>query len=422
MQKGDVLKLHQKLPRLTEVPARGIAVTAIAIGMLLIAACGSDPKPSAQISSDPQIDLSKLDLGNYAAVPQSIEKPTNEAHGRAVQAQRLANYIPLPMEIDPRLEYASSIRQRVFTTIDYETMGSWVGSDLEPHKNSLAGFISGFTSAANSDAHRNLSMSLENRTLIFDSETAASTAMNAIVDSELAADPGKETLTVPQFPNARAYWKSGQPTMWSWYATGKFVIFTLVWDHLSGELSITNPPGMMDLVTKSLAAIPDKISRFDPASAPERDSSSPDWDGMLARTVQAIDDQTPGLTTPGVYDRHGGLHISRRPDLDRTLFETAGVDRVAFNGGYLYRAKDPAAATTLTNQHSLFTKYYRKVAPPAGLPVARCYELKNPTTKSKMRYYCSVNFDRYAADISANQLSDAYQRISAQYALLASGK
>ncbi|MFD4354832.1 hypothetical protein ACFWPX_19915 [Nocardia sp. NPDC058518] len=326
------------------------------------------------------------------------------------------------MEIDSRLNHYNGVQPRVFTKIDNQTMGSWVGSDLEPHRNALAGFISGYTSTANSDSQVSLSISLENRVLIFDKEASATTAMNTLVDSELAADPTKSTVTIPQFPNARAYHKVDRPTLWSWYATGQFVIFTSVWDHLSGELSQTDVPGMTDLVSKSLTAIPSKISGFSPASAQERNSSSPDLDGMLARAVPAINDQVPGLTVPGVYDRHGGLQISRQPDLDRTLFETAGVDRVAFNGGYLYRAKDAESAAAVTNQHATFTKFYRKVSSPPGLPIARCYELKNPTTKSKMRYYCSVNFDRYAADISANQLTDAYQRISAQYALLANGK
>ncbi|MFE1593170.1 hypothetical protein [Nocardia sp. NPDC058705] len=326
------------------------------------------------------------------------------------------------MDIDPRLKYYSSIQPRVFTTIDHQSMGSWVGSDLTPHVNALSGFISGYTSTANSDAQYSLSTTLENRVLIFDNEASASTAMNTIVDSELAADPTKTGVTLSQFPTARAYWKGDRPTLWSWYVAGQFIIFTAVWDHLGSELSQTDLPGMMDLVTKSLTAIPGKISGFKPAAPRERESTSPDWDGMLARTVPAINDQVPGLTIPGVYDRHGGLQISRQPELDRTLFETAGVDRVAFNGGYLYRAKDAASAAAVTNQHATFTKFYRKISAPPGLPIARCYELKNPTAKSRMRYYCSVNFDRYAADISANQMTDAYQRISAQYALLANGK
>ncbi|MFD3592299.1 hypothetical protein ACFWU5_06185 [Nocardia sp. NPDC058640] len=403
--------------------ARGIAATAIAIGLLFTAACGGESAtPPPTTPAEPQIDLSKLELGNYAGVPQPLDKPVDEAQARAVQAQRLANHIPLPMEIDPRLKYYSGVIPKVFTTIDHQNMGSWVGSDLEPHREALAGFVSGFTSAANSDERLSLSVVLENRVLIFNSDIAATTAMNTIVDSELAADPTKSSFPIANFPTARAYWKPDRPTFWSWYATGKFVIFTSVWDRLSGELSQVDLPGMTDLVSKSLTAIPGKIAGFSPTPAPERDSSSPDWDGMLARAVPAINDQRPGLTIPGVYDRHGGLQLSRQPELDRTLFETAGVDRVAFNGGYLYRAKDAASAIAVTNQHTTFTKYYRKVASPPGLPTARCYELKDPTTKSKMRYYCSTNFDRYAADISANQLDDAYQRISAQYALLVNSK
>ncbi|MFD3507626.1 hypothetical protein [Nocardia sp. NPDC058666] len=403
--------------------ARGIAATAIAIGLLFTAACGGESAtPAPPTPAEPQIDLSKLELGNYSGVPQPLEKPIDEAQGRAVQAQRLANHIPLPMEIDTRLKHYSDTIPKVFTTINHQTMGSWVGSDLEPHKEALAGFVSGFTSAANSDAHLSLSVSLENRVLIFDSEASATSAMNTLVDSELAADPEKAIVAVPQFPNARAYQKANRQTLFSWYSTGQFIIFTAVWDHLSTELSTTDLPGMMDLVTKSLAAIPGRISEFKPASAQERDTLSPDWDGMLARTVPAINDQAPGLTVPGVYDRHGGLQISRQAEFDRTLFEDAGVDRVGFNGGYLYRARDTAAAIAVTNRHATFTKFYRKVSSPPALPIARCYELKNPTSKTRMRYYCSVNFDRYAADISANQLEDAYQRISAQYALLANGK
>ncbi|MGC4992950.1 DUF7373 family lipoprotein [Nocardia salmonicida] len=399
---------------------RTVASVAISVACLPAMGCGGEASPAT--TPEPQVDLNQLELGSYSGVPPKLERPDNEAQARAVQAQRLANHIPLPMEIDPRLKYYNGIQPRVFTTIDNQTMGSWVGSDLEPHRNALSGFISGYTSTANSDSQVSLSVSLENRVLIFENEESASTAMNTLVDSELAADPTKSAVTIPQFPDARAYHKVDRPTLWSWYATGHFIIFTAVWDRLSSELSQTDVPGMTELVYKSLTAIPGKIAAFSPAPAQERDSTSPDMDGMLARAVPAINDQVPGLTIPGVYDRHGGLQISRQPELDHALFETTGVDRVAFNGGYLYRAKDAASAATITNQHTTFTKFYRKVASPPGLPIARCYELKNPTTKTKMRYYCSVNFDRYAADISANQLADAYQRISAQYALLANGQ
>ncbi|MFI1240409.1 DUF7373 family lipoprotein [Nocardia salmonicida] len=417
-----MLKLRYQRPRIITARTRGVTATAAAISLLFISACGNESTSPNPPPAEPTVELSKLQLGNYSAIPQVLDKPIDEAQGRAVQAQNLANHIPLPMEIDSRLKHYSGVQPKVFTTIDHKTMGTWVGSDLEPHRNALAGFISGFTSAASSDAQLSISISLENRVLIFDSEESAAIAMNTIVDSELSADPKKSTISIPQYPTARAYWKPDSPTMWSWYTSGKFVIFTSIWDRLSSELSQTDLPGMMDLVTKTLAIVPDRISGFTPASKLERDSSSPDWDGMLARAVPAINDKVPGLTSPGVYDRYGGLQISRQPELDRTLFETTGVDRVAFNGGYLYRAKDSASATAITNQHATFTKYYRKIDSPPALPVAKCYELKDPTAKSKMRYYCSVNFDRYAADISANQLDDAYQRISAQYALLANGK
>ncbi|WP_455749665.1 DUF7373 family lipoprotein [Nocardia salmonicida] len=35
-----------------------------------------------------------------------------------------------------------------------------------------------------------------------------------------------------------------------------------------------------------------------------------------------------------------------------------------------------------------------------------------------IRFYCAVSYDRYAAYVWSNQLLDAQQRISAQYALL----
>ncbi|MFC9998499.1 hypothetical protein [Nocardia sp. NPDC127526] len=142
----------------------------------------------------------------------------------------------------------------------------------------------------------------------------------------------------------------------------------------------------------------------------------PDPDGMLARALPTVADDQSQRGVPGVYDRQGGLQVSLAPDIDTALFQETGVDRVSWRGNFVYRAQDAAGAAKIVVAHSETSRKFRPAESPANLPNALCREYFG--SKYDIAYYCFVSHGRYAASVAANQLLDAQQRISAQYALL----
>ncbi|MFD4433976.1 hypothetical protein ACFWPJ_32095, partial [Nocardia sp. NPDC058497] len=67
-----------------------------------VVGCGS------QVSGSPtrtEPDKSNLDFGNYQTQPRTVGNAKSLNQGRAWEAQRLADYVALPFEIDPAYVY-----------------------------------------------------------------------------------------------------------------------------------------------------------------------------------------------------------------------------------------------------------------------------------------------------------------------------
>jgi hypothetical protein len=106
------------------------------------------------------------------------------------------------------------------------------------------------------------------------------------------------------------------------------------------------------------------------------------------------------------------------------LYAQAGIDRCAVTEeGSLLRAKDEAAAKTYLPKiaESLRSEYIdHDVAPPDGLPNARCFEEKQAiwADNANGRFGCLVSYGRYIGEVFSNEETDVRQRAAAQYAIL----
>ncbi|MCU1645298.1 MAG: hypothetical protein JWN03_5573 [Nocardia sp.] len=390
----------------------------IVLAIALTAACGPSPKPVSP--AHVVVNLSTLDVGNLTTQPKYYDKPTVFDMAKQVEAMRLGGYIPLPVEVDPDVKYpAQPMSGRVRTFVDFgsEAITSRVTADPAVLKSLAKGFLSGFVSSGKSDEKISLSYELENVVLLFTDEKSATDAAQALGQADFDSTPGAQRLQIDKYPAAYALASSddGGPVR-SWYATGKFVILTNIFDSVMAEIKSGDLPKQIGRVQRSLDVLPPALAKF-PATPVDKLMDIPvDPDAVLARALSTFADDPSESGMPGVYDRQGGLQVVQGPG-EVKLFADAGVDRVAWKGDYIFRARDAAGAAAIVAAHSETSRLYRPVDSPKNLPNAICRKYIGPDT-SAIAHYCFVTYGRFAAEVSASQLLDAQQRISAQYAML----
>lgn len=397
---------------------RAAMSAAFAVTVVMTAACGSDPGPAAP--AEPVIDLAKLDTGNLITQPKKYDKAESKELGRAVQAERLANYLPLPSEIDPVVKYPPAAVNgaiRPFIDLGSNAVKIRTNAKAADLRTAAPGFLSGYVTTGNSDESVGLSYEFANTVLIFTDDAAAKAAAQALGQADFDAAPS-ERLHLDKYPDAFVYLDKSydfNATVRSWYATGRFVIFGYVWDDVMAETKVSDPAALLARVQLGIDVIPGALAKF-PAVAPDQLTQQPvDLDGVLGRTLRTVVDDQSERGIPGVYDRHGGLQLFPGDD-NAALFERAGVDRVAFNGGYVFRARDAAGAAAIVAERARTSRTFRPADSPVNLPNAQCRKYTGPQRFS-ITYYCYVTHGRFAGEVAASQLLDAQQRISAQYAL-----
>ncbi|MFI9506398.1 hypothetical protein [Nocardia sp. NPDC052566] len=392
-------------------------------GVLTVGVACGDNAPGSK-SSTTTVDLAQLDVGNLATQPKPYGKATSIDQGRIVAAMRLGNYVPLPMEIEPEVAYspAATSGVRLFTDFDSGAISGRMTAPAARLNEAAKGFLSGFVSTGRSSAKPTLSYELDNVVMLFDTEKDAGAAANELAAAEIGTAADSRSVKIGKFPTAQTQTLPDKPGLIrSWYSVGRYVIFTYIYDSVMAELKVVEESKLVSRIEKSIDLISQRVKDF-PAPAPDKLTDTDiDLDGMLARALPTVVSDQSQIGIPGVYDRHGGLQLSSYPRGDVKLFEETGVDRVSWKGNFVYRARDAAGAQRIADEHGKLSRYFRRVEPPKGLPFASCREYRGSQAQA-IKFYCTVSYDRYATEVAANQLADAHQRVSAQYAILANSK
>ncbi|MEU1429286.1 hypothetical protein ABZ412_19615 [Nocardia sp. NPDC005746] len=408
---------HGRL-RSARLGVRAAAAAALAISVVVSAGCGSE----SHAAEEKPAELSKLDTGNYPTKPQDPIAADPAKQARILEAARLGNILPLGSEIDPTLARNGS-GVHIFTEPNtYDGI-----LNVDHFAEDAAGFVVGFATSARPADDVFLGYTLTNTVMIFDSDAAAANAANALVRHGfwLSQDGAVvDSLHSAQHPAAQIIWAPTEQRLASWYPTGKFVIFTMfdLVENRSVEHSfgVAPEPAPLALADKAIDVTTERLKTFQP-TPPDKLASLPlDPDGMLRVTLpRPAGDQTSAAFT-GTLDRQGMLHVVENPAKYRDLFEKTGVDSISDGAGFLVRAKDSDSAQTFLDSASA-SRYQHRIDPPAGLPNAHCVKYHGPDDHAAP-FHCYVAYGRYAATVWSQQQQDVYQRISAQYAILANNK
>ncbi len=403
--------------------------------MAVLVGCGSnvDGYPLAG-----EIDIRKLDVGNYPTDPFDVR--ANQEHGPAggktLAMVRLADAIALGTEIDSSLVYGDMGGPAVSPTNGAEVLSKAVRPALARNGELLsvttASSSQPLPSASKYDVSDNFrpfgsvkgipdATAVNITVLQFPDQQRAQTAAEQMeaADFDVAADQNAR-FSLSGYPEAKAHWRPGVPSIAATLAHGQYVMNVFV------QLAKSDIDAMKALATKAFDVQIPLLNGLAPLSARDMLHLDYDPDGMMRRTLHPANYLSLAAKQEMVHGARSYLQFTADRAPWKKLFDEQGVDRVsmATNGAQLMRARDPKAATALWS--GIKPLQPGSVETPSGVPDVFCGENPNPNKDeyetawdSKNRYYCTLRYDRYVARVASSQLSDLHQRAAAQYALLA---
>ncbi|MFE3756953.1 hypothetical protein ACFXO9_21840 [Nocardia tengchongensis] len=400
------------------------AAMALAVSVPATSGCGSE----SRAVQEPTVDLTKLDTGSYATKPVQVTAPDAIAAGRLAEALRLGGAMPLPMEIDPALT-TNAGGVRPFTSVSDllvpemrggKTAFGWL-NDMA-FRTDPTGFTAGFATSARTDSDADLGYQLTVLVMTFDSDSDAAAAATVFAADGFPdfgngiGEPAQSTA----HPDALLSWLPGSQYLAGFYPTGRFVIGTLVDNREKYWEKISDLPDLIAKSDKAIAVAEDRLKSFRPTPPDQLTTLPLDPLGMVRLTLpRPAGDRTKNAFS-GALDAHSALHDEGKPDTAQALFDKDGVDAVGYGAGALYRTRDAAAARDLRDLDSV-DKFHHPIDSPVGLPVARCMKYRGPDTHA-FPFVCAASYGRFVAQVWSQQQQDVFQRISAQYAMLANDK
>lgn len=401
--------------RLTPRPAARRAVTLALVAFALTGCTSTVAGSAVRASGGPApgaVDTSLLDAGNYPTKPTPLGTAGSDVVGRIVEAQRMANYVTGPWEVDPTLigQYLSSglplVKAATLTTISSRA----IATIADRH-----GFIDGFHSSREDKDRKQLS----NTVLRFPDATAATAAAAELATS--VGTPAPDSVltavapqSIPGHPEALAvagtFTEANSARTWqeveSFTPHGPYVLMQ------SAQTVDGGRDAPAALIARTLDLQAPLVDQFQ-ATPPADFATLPlDPTGLLARTLP-IATTDAQMYQRATYQPHGVLQFQTNPVRSAKLFTDTGMDVAAFGKTNVYQARDAAAAAAITDDFADEVKSSMKaVGGVNGLPTSRCLQ------DDSNGFYCLASADRYAIEVSAGQLPDAKQQVAAQYLML----
>lgn len=358
-----------------------------------------DPNVSADA-----VNTALLQPGNYDTAPYPALKMSVPG-AKHVEAQRLADHVVGPWEVDPALT------EPLLATIGPALSDKGIDHVIGPPVGQIAvdhGFINGFVTGRADTLEANVPQTaLINMVLRFPTPEDAAAVAGAANERTVAGAAAPEPATIPGHPEALATRRpvEGGVRVISFAAHGPYLLYQ----------NAKAPEGRApeDLVAKTLdLQIPaiDAFNATDPAQFPTMEL---DPTKLIARTLRTGE---PNILM-GVYGRHGALHYES-PEL-ATLLESAGVDSVSRGQSVtVFQTRDAAAANELAAK---MAESLSKEAEPSdavpGMPTAKCF-FDQKASVIVLRASCVVAADRWVLRSASQQPRDAAQQLAAQYLML----
>ncbi|WP_148280526.1 DUF7373 family lipoprotein [Nocardia cyriacigeorgica] len=394
------------------------AVLTLGISVSLISGCAdtSVKNPSAEV------DISRLDAGNYPTKPQSASSLGSSFAGVNREAARLAEHVPLIMDIDRRLVFnQTNVQGRRYTQQQPPTHREGI-STIENFNEAVPGLVVGWGTGGQRREERSLGASVNLRLLRFQTAAQATHAFRILPDAYVEKNSESKSIDIPLYSDARSY-ATPFGSVNTWYRRDNYLIYI---SCAPGIDPTHDPAPAVEMTKKVLDKQLEMLTGYQPTPVEDIPRLPADIDGLLARTLPVEQPDQESLAEEdvyGVYPVRSGIHLSRRFDLDRQAFEDAGVDLISRGDSWVYRAKDDSGAARLVAALIAQVDWQYKPAPsPPGMPGAKCF-VKNEddpfVTTFLMAPTCYYTVGRHVAVVEAEQVQALHQKAAAQYLLLA---
>lgn len=402
-----------------------------AIAAVIALSCGCSTVVSGRGAKSggpapPVANAALLDPGNYPRRPRPpLGNVADDVAGRRVEAQRMAEMVAGPWQIDATLISPTNAEIAPTTAVPEPgrlsvlVRGDSIASIAASH-HFVAGFVSGRAtpSPPRGQADAGKPKILDNGVFRFPSPQDAADAAASMAAADVGTiRPGNiqaTRLPVPHYLGTLAYVAAleGGFEASSFTAHGSYVFFQFAGSKESAA-------AVADMIAKTLDLQGPMADHFQVTPVDQLATLPADPTGLLARTVPATD---PNINQAAVYPSHGSLHFRSDPVTSQAMYNDAGITHVAADRTTIYEAVDTTgaqrAADGLARIDVPFLGY-RSAPGINGLPSARCFD-RGPdiTDLGAVRFLCIATADRYAFKTTAAQEIEAHQIIAAQYLML----
>ncbi|OJZ65782.1 hypothetical protein BRW65_27945 [Mycobacterium paraffinicum] len=374
----------------------------------------------------PAADVTLLDPGNYPRRPRPpLGTVADDAAGRRVESQRMADMVAGPWQVDGMLisplsaEIAPTTALPEVGRLSALVRGDSIAAIAAAH-HFVAGFVSGRATppAPPGQPPPDKPKILDNGVFRFPGPQDATDAAAAMAAADVATiRPGNipaTRLPVAHHPDTMANVAplSGGFEAEAFTAHGPYVFFQFAGSKESAGAAA-------DMIAKTLDLQGPMADHFQATPLDRLATLPADPTGLLARTVPVTD---PSVNQAAVYPPHGALHFRPDPVATQAMFTDAGIGHVAVDRSAVYEAVDTTgaqrAADGLARIDVPFLGY-RSAPGINGLPSARCFD-RGPDTGElgAVRFLCLATADRYAFKVTAAQEVEAHQIVAAQYLML----
>ncbi len=425
---------HQTMAHTAGMSARWSAslplLTALITAVIALSSgCSSVVTGNAVKSGGPApaaANAALLDPGNYPRRPRPpLGNVADDAAGHRVEAQRMADMVTGPWQIDDKLisptnaEIAPTTALPEPARLSALVRGETIATIAAAH-HFVAGFVSGRATPPppKGQSGSDNPKILDNGVFRFPSSQDAADVATAMAAADLATvRPGNiwaTRLPIPHYPSTAANVAplSGGFEAEAFTAHGPYVFFQFAGSKESAAAAA-------DMIAKTLDLQGPSADHFQATPIDQLASLPADPTGLLARTVPATD---PSINQAAVYPPHGSLHFRSDPVATQAMYNDAGITHVAADRTTIYEAVDTTgaqrAADGLTRMDVPFLGYH-SAAGINGLPAARCFDRgPDSTDLGAVRFLCIATVERYAFKATAAQEVEAHQIIAAQYLML----
>ncbi|WP_375488024.1 hypothetical protein, partial [uncultured Mycobacterium sp.] len=328
-------------------PVRSLVVGAVcaaaaACAAVLVAGCTMEMDGRAIKAADAPpagVEVALLDPGNYPKKPgRALGKVPSEAAGRNIEAQRMANNVVAPWEVDATL--LAPVANTTTVLPKAENIAA-ILADPVPATAAAHNYLLGFSTERSSvrPTPPERAKILLNMVLRFASPQDAAAAAGDMAAQDQSASfrtTPANPIAIPRYPATLATVTNIDNgfDVEAFTAHGPYVFYQFAGSKESADIAA-------QLVTDTLDMQGPLIDRFMPTPADQFATLPLDPTGLLARTVPT---PTATINQVAVYEPRAALNYAADPRRAQDMFHSAGVQHISVNRTTVYQAIDATGA------------------------------------------------------------------------------